>query len=474
MYQIIKRDGRLAVYDGDKIKSAMSNSYRATYGKDSDSNFIALCNNTEDYIKSKVEENAEENKLLSVEDIQDMVENSLMDSSFKPVARNYITYRNYRTNERLKNTELLKGIEGKLKAISIDNQNANIDERSFGGRTGEATGLITKYEALNYGMSPKSRENHLSNYIYQHDLDSYYVGMPNCTVRDTMFVTSRGIRSFFDFNDGDETVVLTHLGNYKRAKIKKYGVSDINMIGLSSDSHPECTRYVYFTPDHRWILSDGSVTTDLKVGDVLYPAPDNQFLSHYDGEYEEELYRVTSIDRNYTRKETWCLEVEDDHSFVIACGEDCFIVTGNCLSVPFDHLLARGFTTRQSDVRPANSVGTAFQLLAVIFQIQSLSQFGGVSATHLDATMVPYVRKSFYKHYKRGLKYAERVSDIDREKFDRIVKSYGVINLGIDSPEYKVYPSAYEYAYNLTVDEIKQAAEGMFHNLNTLQSRSGN
>lgn len=69
----------------------------------------------------------------------------------------------------------------------------------------------------------------------------------------------------------------------------------------------------------------------------------------------------------------------------------------NCLSIPFDDLLAKGFHTRQGDVRPAGSLNTAFQLVAVIFQLQSLDQFGGVSATHLDWTMVPYFRKSFMK-----------------------------------------------------------------------------
>lgn len=44
----------------------------------------------------------------------------------------------------------------------------------------------------------------------------------------------------------------------------------------------------------------------------------------------------------------------------------------NCLSVPFDHLLKEGFNTRQTDVRPAQSINTAFQLVAVIFQLQSL------------------------------------------------------------------------------------------------------
>lgn len=44
----------------------------------------------------------------------------------------------------------------------------------------------------------------------------------------------------------------------------------------------------------------------------------------------------------------------------------------NCMTVPFDALLAQGFNTRQTDVRPANSINTAFQLIAVVFQLQSL------------------------------------------------------------------------------------------------------
>ena len=79
----------------------------------------------------------------------------------------------------------------------------------------------------------------------------------------------------------------------------------------------------------------------------------------------------------------------------------------NCLSIPFDKLLKNGFSTRQTDVRPANSINTASQLVAVIFQIQSLQQFGGVAATHIDWTMVPYVRMSFNIHYRDVLVYCE-------------------------------------------------------------------
>ncbi len=46
----------------------------------------------------------------------------------------------------------------------------------------------------------------------------------------------------------------------------------------------------------------------------------------------------------------------------------------------------------------------------------------------------------------------------------------------IDDPEsfYYQFPKAYKYAIDMTRKEIYQAVEGMYHNLNTLQSRSGN
>lgn len=142
----------------------------------------------------------------------------------------------------------------------------------------------------------------------------------------------------------------------------------------------------------------------------------------------------------------------------------------NCLSVPFDKLLANGFFDgKQTDIRPANSVNTAFQLVAVIFQLQSLQQFGGVSATHLDWTMVPYVRKSFYKHFLDGIKYIE-----GHEWFKEPKDS--IDNLSIESSWYEKdeHQRAYNYAIDMTEKEVNQAVEGMYHNLNTLQSRSGN
>lgn len=81
----------------------------------------------------------------------------------------------------------------------------------------------------------------------------------------------------------------------------------------------------------------------------------------------------------------------------------------------------------------------------------------GVSATHLDWSMVPYVRKSFVKHFKDGLKYIEEKIDYDFESLN---------NQSIDNKELKEkHPKAYQYAIDKTTKETYQAVEGMYHNL---------
>lgn len=306
---VIKRNGSKEEFQRQKIVNAINKAFVEITGE-------KCRDNTEERISSNIE-----SKITSptdVETIQDLVEDALMRTERKDIAKAYIRYRYKREVARNAKDDFIAEIREKLDASDVQNQNANIDEKSFGGRTGEASEVVTKQLALDYIMSPMSRKNHLNNEIYIHDLGSYYVG------------------------------------------------------------------------------------------------------SH------------------------------------------------NCLSIPFDDLLKNGFTTRQTDVRPAGSISTAFQLVAVIFQLQSLNQFGGVSATHLDWTMIPYVRKSFFKHFKDGVKYCMH------EQWDEYWDAAFNSESPIDLEEYKNYPEAYEYAMDMTTKECYQAVEGMYHNLNTLQSRSGN
>ena len=334
--KIKKRDGRIVSFDQNKIIDAVLAAFKEVDGELTDYAYIKA-GNIADYIlevakdhKEKQYKNWESTHgpkdeidpsvlYLGVEEIQDLVEKGLMATKRKDVAKAYILYRENRNRERNKNSEMIKQIGIKLTAAAVENQNANVDEHSFGGRKGEAMNVFMKQYALDYIVSSMARKNHLNNEIYIHDLDSYAVGMHNC------------------------------------------------------------------------------------------------------------------------------------------------------LSIPFDDLLANGFNTRQTDVRPAGSVNTAFQLVAVIFQLQSLQQFGGVSATHLDWTMVPYVRKSFWKHYRDGMSYLEE--DNNSEIFS--MKNSDA-DRSIEDDFWKANTKAYNYAKDMTIREVHQAVEGLYHNLNTLQSRSGN
>lgn len=331
MYTIKKRDGRSVPFEPIKIKEAVLKAFKAVDGEITPY-AEEKADNIAQYIEGYMEGIPNE---LTIDDIQSLVEHGLMATKRKDVATAYIEYRHDRDKERKWNNHMMSVIKEKLQASNVQNQNANVDEHSFGGRKGEADDILMSEFALDNCMSKKSKERHLNNEIYIHDRGSYAVGMHNC------------------------------------------------------------------------------------------------------------------------------------------------------LTLPFDDLFAKGFNTRQTDVRPANSINTSFQLLAVAFQLQSLQQFGGVSASHLDWTMVPYVRKSFWKHFKDGLKYIENLEWKWDKDFNHIVPEKYSIELPKDGMDVgnknnnkcsllEEHMKAYQYAMDMTIKEIQQAVEGMFHNLNTLQSRSGN
>ena len=228
--KVIKRDGRIEEYNEKKIKDAITKANLDTeekYRIPTEELLEEIVDDiVEDLTSGRVNYQENEDWSIEIEEIQDTVELCLQKRGYFILAKNYIKYRYKRELVRESKKYLMDEVAEKLGAINIQNQNANVDEGSFGGRMGEANSAVMRDYALNNCMSEMAKNNHLNNEIYIHDLDSYAVGMHNC------------------------------------------------------------------------------------------------------------------------------------------------------LSIPFDKLLAEGFNTRQTDVRPANSVNTAFQLIAVIFQIQSLQQFG--------------------------------------------------------------------------------------------------
>lgn len=609
MEYVIKRDGTKVLFDKSKIVNAIE--------KAMNDSSDPVDHKLSDSIASEI---AAIDSTMDVEAIQNAVENRLMQSGYYETTRSYMNYRYLHGIARSNYKELMDAVEEKLLGKKIDNQNANVDEASFGGRIGEMSRVVSKRYALDYCMSKMARENHENNEIYIHDLDSYAVGMHNCYDSATKFITQTGVKRFGDCTDGQIVYVLDKNGEWRKATVHKYGKQKMYELTFKSSL---TTKKVTCTRNHRWVLENGEVTDNINIGDSLilttkvqnkYSSNDslwcfgfvlgngvdfymkskdksritnssmqvrlcghkieyiNKFLDngwskrqthkngditlisrgngafkqafldnefwkimsyddlcnifegyvHADGHFREngsvmlstsdprmkhfiedvssvcgyyiwsenekfndtnfkdgrtlyEFYLVKEQSTKWTLqsiaasrdgdngyKTAWCVEEPVTKTFIL----DGCMTTGNCLSIPFDDLLANGFNTRQTDVRPAQSISTAFQLAAVIFQIQSLQQFGGVSATHLDWTMVPYVRKSFSKHFKDGIKYIKPEDDPSR-----VPKELSFNDLEANDPR---NAKVYQYAMDMTKRELNQAVEGMYHNLNTLQSRSGN
>lgn len=314
--QVIKRDGSKQDFNPNKIKKAIQGAWEDILPKNENIKDEALDNLTQ-----KTLDKLDKRKNYNVEEIQDLVELTLMEEKHFDIAKQFIEYRQIHKIARNRYKELMDVVNDKLQASHVENQNANLDENTFSGKEKEAMSTVLKEYALNTLVSEKTKYNHINNIIYIHDLDSY-----------------------------------------------------------ASGSH-------------------------------------------------------------------------------------------NCLSIPLDDLLKNGFKVKQTDIRPASSINTAMQLSAVIMQLQSLCQFGGVSYTHFDWSMLPYVRKSFAKHYRDGLKYIEKYPEIDYE-IEFMLKN--TINYSIEDPEYEAYaPNGYRYAIDMTEREIHQSVEALYHNLNSLQSRSG-
>ena len=168
---VYKRDGQIQEFRPEKIENAV---LKAFYDVEKEET---------EYAKSRAKEIAENisalDKDMEVEEIQDIVESQLAKKDMK-VARKYIIYRNDRTRDRRRRSELMKQFSEKLKAKDVENQNANVDEKSFGGMIGAASDVMLKQYALDECMSELARNNHILNRIYTHDLNSYAVGMHNC------------------------------------------------------------------------------------------------------------------------------------------------------------------------------------------------------------------------------------------------------------------------------------------------------
>ena len=106
-------------------------------------------------------------------------------------------------------------------------------------------------------------------------MDYFAQNIHNCFHGNTKFYTSDGLKKFSSFKDGETVYVNDKDGNIRKATVHMYGKQPMQKVTLYDSRNKEYE--VICTKNHRWILSDGTVTTDLKVGDTIYNLTKKEF-----------------------------------------------------------------------------------------------------------------------------------------------------------------------------------------------------
>ncbi len=180
---VIKRDGRKVGFHTDKIIAAIQKAmFQTELGED-----IALATQ----IAQRIAYHGDES--MSVEAIQDLVENELMKSERKDVARKYIAYREQRNVARKAKTRdiFLEIIEAKANDVTRENANMNADTPA--GMMMKFASETTKPFVDDYLLSPEVKDAVRKGYIHIHDKDYYPTKSLTCVQHPLDKILSGGM-----------------------------------------------------------------------------------------------------------------------------------------------------------------------------------------------------------------------------------------------------------------------------------------
>lgn len=427
--KIIKRNGSEAEFDVEKIKIAIRKASDATEQETLTDQQI---DDIAEFVEFKVHKLG---RSPNVEEIQNVVEKQIMAQGAFDIAKNYIEYRYKHSLARKANSTddaILSLLDCKNEEIKQENSNKNptVNSVQRDYMAGEVSKDITKRILLD----PDIVEAHEQGIIHVHDTDYFAQHMHNCFVRSTRFMTSEGVKSFKDFEDGDVVIVLDKDGVQRQAIVHCYGKQKMNQVRFFRDGFFGAAEYktIVCTPNHRWILSDGTVTTNLKEDDALY-TPKGVCQSAWKV-VSIKPYKTTTLHIE-PKIETWCVEEPITHSFTLEDG----MPTGNCDLVNLEDMLQNGTVISGTMIEKPHSFSTACNITTQIIAQVGSNQFGGqtITLSHL----VPFVdisRKRIQKQVNKEQQFIkEKLSDEEKQKIveSRLVEE---INRGIQMIQYQL------------------------------------
>jgi ribonucleoside-triphosphate reductase len=268
VFKIKKKDGRIVSFNPDKIKAAVT--------KSADRVLVQFTQDEYDRVIEIITEklgNLYKQRNLQYVDVPTMhklVEMAL-DEVSQSVAKSYRDYRNYKQEF----VDMFDRVHRSIDAVAYrgDKSNSNTDSKLVTTQRSIGYNKFNDERYKKFFLNPEERQAAKDGYIYIHDRSARLDTM-NCFRRDTRFITKDGVKSFYDFQEGDETIVLSHTGKWRKAVVHKYGWQSIQKVVLSKKTPTSKPVNIYCTKNHRWILKDGSYTTNLQIGDDLFELQD--------------------------------------------------------------------------------------------------------------------------------------------------------------------------------------------------------
>lgn len=184
---IIKRDGKQECFSILKIKNAITKAFQACGIEDENEQIASI---TQQVVNNFTK------PTISVEEIQDLVEKELM--KVQPeVAKKYIIYREWRTTEREKKTQMKLNMDG-IVAIDkndINLSNANMSSHTPAGQMMTFASEVTKDYTYKYLLPKRFAEAHRLGDIHIHDLDYYPTKTTTCIQYDLDDLFERGFHT---------------------------------------------------------------------------------------------------------------------------------------------------------------------------------------------------------------------------------------------------------------------------------------
>lgn len=189
--KVVKRDGKIANFDPEKITEAIAKAGLVTE---------EFKHDRAKQLSEKVLKRAEseiKQRTPNVEQIQDIVEEVLMESAFKKTAKEYITYRQERNRVREAKGNLMNiyrtiAIADASEDSDVKRSNANVDGNSAMGKMLQFGAEGSKIFAKTLLMKPEYAKAHDDGEIHVHDLDFYATGTLTCCQTDPLQLFADG------------------------------------------------------------------------------------------------------------------------------------------------------------------------------------------------------------------------------------------------------------------------------------------